>query len=305
MNHRIGTIRRSTGATQYYLSLTPGAWKTFGTEDQSFWCCTGTGVEEYAKLNDSIYWRDAAGVFVNLFIPSELDWAEKGLQLRQETGYPAAEATTITVVAAPAAALAVRVRIPGWLQAAPTVKLNGRPLEASAEPGSYLTLNRTWKAGDAIDVALPMHLHVEALPDEPQTQAFLYGPLVLAGDFGGEGLTEAHLAGPNLRVGPARCASVRPSPPKPRPGKRRSRKKLHRLRLVGQCLDVQVHRQRHVDRLPGLPRPVQREVAAWLGHRLERAAVELDRGPPAGLSDPQRQRRGRRGEAMVVASATG
>ena len=69
-----------TGATQYYLSLTPGAWKTFGTEDQSFWCCTGTGVEEYSKLNDSIYWHDADGVFVNLFIPSELNWAEKGFR---------------------------------------------------------------------------------------------------------------------------------------------------------------------------------------------------------------------------------
>ena len=54
----IGTIQPKTGYTQYYLSLTPGAWKTFNTEDKSFWCCTGTGVEEYSKLNDSIYWRD-------------------------------------------------------------------------------------------------------------------------------------------------------------------------------------------------------------------------------------------------------
>ena len=76
------------GTTQYYLSLTPGVWKTFNTEDQTFWCCTGSGIEEYAKLNDSIYWRDGEGLYVNLFIPSELDWAEKGFKLRQETGYP-------------------------------------------------------------------------------------------------------------------------------------------------------------------------------------------------------------------------
>jgi hypothetical protein len=80
-----------------------------------------------------------------------------------------------------------------------------------AEPGSYLTLNRLWKAGDKIEVALPMHLHAEALPDEPLTQAFLYGPMVLAGDFGGEGLTEAHLSGANLRVG-------NPNPPPPQAG---------------------------------------------------------------------------------------
>ena len=59
LNMRLGTIQPKTGQTQYYLSLTPGAWKTFNTEDKSFWCCTGTGVEEYSKLNDSIYWHDA------------------------------------------------------------------------------------------------------------------------------------------------------------------------------------------------------------------------------------------------------
>jgi hypothetical protein len=83
------------------------------------------------------------------------------------------------------------------------VKLNGKQLDASAEPGSYLTLTRTWKAGDRVEMNLPMHLHVEAMPDEPGTQAFLYGPLVLAGDLGNDGLTEAHIVGPNLRVGAA------------------------------------------------------------------------------------------------------
>ena len=58
LNHRIGTIRPHVGTTQYYLSLAPGAWKTFNTEDQTFWCCTGSGVEEYAKLNDSIKERN-------------------------------------------------------------------------------------------------------------------------------------------------------------------------------------------------------------------------------------------------------
>ena len=91
LNHRIGTIRPNVGTTQYYLSLTPGVWKTFNTEDQTFWCCTGTGIEEYAKLADSIYWRDDDGVYVNLFIASELDWPEESFMLRQETKYPEAE----------------------------------------------------------------------------------------------------------------------------------------------------------------------------------------------------------------------
>jgi DUF1680 family protein len=201
LNHRIGTIRPEVGYTQYYLSLTPGAWKTFCTEDQTFWCCTGSGVEEFSKLNDSIYWRDRDGLYVNLFIASELDWPEKAFKLRQETKYPESPNTTLKVIAARAQPMPMRVRIPGWLQSAPTVKLNGKALEASAAPGSYLTLNRVWKAGDLIEIDLPMHLHAEALPDDPHTQAFLYGPLVLAGDLGGEGLTRDHIIGPNLRVG--------------------------------------------------------------------------------------------------------
>jgi DUF1680 family protein len=201
LNHRIGTIRPDVGTTQYYLSLTPGAWKTFGTEDQTFWCCTGSGIEEYSKLNDSIYWRDDGGLYVNLFIPSELDWAERDFKLRQETKYPESENTTLTVTGARPGPLAMRLRIPGWLQAAPTVKLNGKALDASAAPGSYLTLNRAWKAGDKVELELPMHLHVETMPDDSNIQAFLYGPLVLAGDLGAEGLTAAHISGPNLRVG--------------------------------------------------------------------------------------------------------
>jgi uncharacterized protein len=197
INHRIGTIRPQSGATQYYLSLTPGAWKTFNTEDQSFWCCTGTGVEEFAKLNDSIYWHDDEGVYVNLFIPSELNWAEKGFQLRQETNFPEQPQTALVVTAAKPARMTIRLRIPGWLDSANTVKINGRPVEAAASPGSYLTLARTWKTGDRIEMTLPMRLHIEAMPDDSKLQAVLYGPVVLAGDLGAEGLTPNMIVGPN------------------------------------------------------------------------------------------------------------
>lgn len=197
LNHRIGTIHPESGHTQYYLSMTPGAWKTFNTEDKSFWCCTGTGVEEYSKLNDSIYWRDREGLYVNLFIPSELNWEEKGFRLRQETKFPDQASTTLVVAAAKPVQMAIRVRVPRWLAAPPAVKVNGRAIEGSAAPGSYLAISRTWKTGDRIEMEMPMHLHVETMPDDPKTQAFLYGPLVLAGDLGTEGLTDAMLEGPN------------------------------------------------------------------------------------------------------------
>ena len=162
LNHRVGTIRPHVGTTQYYLSLTPGVWKTFATEDQTFWCCTGTGIEEYAKLADSIYWRDDEGVYVNLFIASLLTWQEEHFVVRQDTTFPASEHTTFTIVDPGHRPLTIRVRVPGWLHSSPVVKLNGAPLEASATPGGYVTLTRTWKAGDRVEMDLPMRLRMRS-----------------------------------------------------------------------------------------------------------------------------------------------
>ncbi len=196
LNHRLGTIHPETGHTMYYLSLTPGAWKTFGTEDDSFWCCTGTGVEEYSKLANSIYFHDNEGVYVNLFIPSELNWSEKGFRLRQETKFPEQPGTTLVVSADHPVQLTLRLRMPEWVAGRGSVKLNGRPLDASAGPGSYLTVARTWKSGDRIEMSLPMDLRIAAMPDDPGLQAVLYGPIVLAGDLGSQGLTKEMTAGP-------------------------------------------------------------------------------------------------------------
>src|SRR5580658_554396 len=198
LNMRLGTIQPQTGATQYYLSLTPGAWKTFNTEDNSFWCCTGSGVEEYSKLNDSIYWHDDDGVYVNLFIASELHWQEKGIRLRQETGFPETPSTTIAITADKPVQTAIRLRVPEWISSGASVKINGKPADALASPGSYLTLARTWKTGDRIEMTMPMRLRVESMPDDPKQQAFLYGPLVLAGDLGNDGLTEQMTVGSNV-----------------------------------------------------------------------------------------------------------
>ncbi len=197
LNHRLGTIRPDTGATQYYLSLAPGAWKTFNTEDKSFWCCTGTGVEEYSKLNDSIYWRDRDGVYVNLFVASELDWPEKGFRLRQTTKFPEQPGTALAITTTKPVQLTLRVRVPRWLRSAPAVRINGKAAEVSAAPGSYVALARTWKTGDRVEIDLPMALSIEAMPDDPHMQAVLYGPLVLAGDLGAEGLTQDLIIGPN------------------------------------------------------------------------------------------------------------
>jgi hypothetical protein len=175
----------------YYVSLRPGLYKTFGTQFDAFWCCTGTGSEEYAKLNDSIYFHDDSSVYVNLFIPSKLDWKERGLQLRQTTKYPNEQTITFTVDAAPTKPTAIKVRVPYWATKGATVAINNQPLSDTATPSSYLEINHPWKAGDVVTVEIPMTPHIDQAPDDKQVQAAMYGPLVLAVRQGSGGLTNS------------------------------------------------------------------------------------------------------------------
>ena len=180
----------------YYVPMMPGMYRTFMKPYDSFWCCTGTGMENHAKYGDSIYFHDGGGLFVNLFIASELDWREKGFKVRQETRFPEEAGTTLGISAEKPVALALRVRIPGWVAGACRVRINGKRHEASAGPSSYLTIERTWKSGDRVEIDLPMALRLERLPDRPDVAAVLYGPIVLAGALGGgEALKEDQVYG--------------------------------------------------------------------------------------------------------------
>ena len=141
------------------------------------------------QIERQIYYRNERGITVNLYIASELDDRERAIGLRQDTRFPDEPRTSFTVTAAPAAAWTLRLRIPSWTSAA-AVKVNGRLLEATPGAGSYLSIARAWKKGDRVDLELPMSLAAEPFTDDPRVQAFLYGPIVLAGDLGAQGLTE-------------------------------------------------------------------------------------------------------------------
>ena len=180
VNHRLGTIEPETGQTTYFLSLAPGTWKSLGTDDSTFWCCNGSATEEFSKLGDTIYYHDDKGLYVNLFIASALDWSERGVRLRQVTAFPKAGETTLTVEAAPGGEWPIHIRIPGWTTGDAKVRVNGKVLEASADPGGYLRISRAWKAGDRISLSLPMPLRVDRFPDAPHIQALMVGPVVLA-----------------------------------------------------------------------------------------------------------------------------
>ncbi|PYV78632.1 MAG: hypothetical protein DMG96_06690 [Acidobacteria bacterium] len=181
-NHRLGTINPEDGTMMYYLPLASGYWKTFGKPFDAFWCCTGTGSEEYAKLADTIYFHDDDSLYVNLYVASHLEWPEKGLSLRQDTNFPEQQGTTLVVSAKSPVQMEINLRIPYWTNGG-NVKVNGAELSAFSSPSSYLALNRVWKSGDKIELHLPMRLHTHPMPDDSTVQAMMYGPLVLAGRF--------------------------------------------------------------------------------------------------------------------------
>jgi DUF1680 family protein len=189
-NGILGTQHPSDGMTLYYVALASGYWKMFGLPLHAFWCCTGTGIESFARLGDSIYFHDDDGIYVNLFIASEVEWPEKGIRIIQETRFPEDETTTLTVNSSNPVKMPLRIRVPYWASRGGTAKLNGQALESFAEPGSYFALNRVWRDGDRVEVAMPMSLHAHPMPDDETLQAIMYGPLVLVGKLGTGGLTK-------------------------------------------------------------------------------------------------------------------
>jgi DUF1680 family protein len=190
-NHILASQDPETGMVTYYVPLKPGAFKTYSTPEESFWCCVGTGMENHAKYGDTIYFRNGTTLFVNLFIASELNWKEKGLLVRQETRFPEEDATLLTFKSKKPVRLALKIRYPSWAMSGLKLTINGRENPLKSNPGSYVTVERTWKNGDVVKVRFPMSLHLEAMPDDPTLVAFLYGPIVLAGDLGKEGLKDA------------------------------------------------------------------------------------------------------------------
>ena len=186
-NHILGSQDPKTGGITYCYSLKPGHYKVYSTPFNSMWCCVGTGMENHAKYNDTIYFHKGNTLYVNLFIPSELSWKAKGVTVTQNTAFPNEETTTLTFKAKSPTKLAVKVRIPYWAKGA-SIAVNGKTLAIKTTPSSYATIERTWKTGDKVTLNLPMKLWLHHSRDDKKQIVVMYGPLVLAGELGRQGM---------------------------------------------------------------------------------------------------------------------
>jgi len=181
-NHILASQNPETGMMCYYVPLKSGSRKEYCGREDSFWCCTGTGVENHAKYGDSIYFHDGETLYVNLFIASELEWKAKGLRLTQNTKYPEEARTSLLFDCRKPTALNLKVRHPYWAAQGIGITIDGKPEAVSSQPGAYATVRRKWKRGDKVEVSFPMSLRTEAFRDKPRRLAFLHGPLVLCAE---------------------------------------------------------------------------------------------------------------------------
>ncbi|PCD03441.1 glycosyl hydrolase [Sphingomonas spermidinifaciens] len=176
-----------SGMATYFQGAKPGYMKLYHTPEHSFWCCTGTGMENHVKYRDSIYFKGDRALYVNLFIPSSVRWREAGASLTQTTRFPDEATTRLRWSMKAPQTLTLALRHPGWSRTA-VVRVNGAEVMRSDAPGRYIDVSREWRDGDEVTLELAMEPGFEAIPAAPDIVAFTYGPLVLAGALGRQGL---------------------------------------------------------------------------------------------------------------------
>lgn len=192
-NHILSSQEPEKGGFVYFTPMRSGHYRVYSQPETSMWCCVGSGLENHTKYGEFIYAHQKDTLYVNLFIPSQLNWKEKGVTLTQETRFPDNGKITLRIDKAPKKAFTLKIRQPKWAAHSNDylLKINGKSQSFTKGKGesytagdNYLSLHRKWKKGDIITFELPMTVRLEQIPDKKDYYAFLYGPIVLAAATG-------------------------------------------------------------------------------------------------------------------------
>jgi DUF1680 family protein len=182
-NHILASVAEDSPGNTYHVPLNPGAQKRFGNAAMNgFTCCNGTALESNTKLQDTIYFHSAdnRALYVNLFVPSTLNWTERKVVVKQQTDFPYADTTRLIVEGS--GAFDIKIRVPRWATRGFFVKINGRDQSLQPKPGSYMTIGRTWRAGDTIEIRMPFGFSLDPVMDQPNVASIFYGPVLLAAE---------------------------------------------------------------------------------------------------------------------------
>lgn len=199
-NSIISSQNPETGMTMYFQPMDTGYFKVFSSAFFHFWCCTGTGMENFAKLNDSIYFTSKDSVYVNQYLSSIVKLSDKNLVITQQSQLPntgigdaATGIVAFTINTTGPTNTTLRFRIPDWAKTTPRVKLNGAVSQDYAIEGGYLVFTKNWTDGTTITLDFPMEVIGFDLPDAKNTVAFKYGPIVLSAGLGTKDMqTQTH-----------------------------------------------------------------------------------------------------------------
>ena len=185
-NHILSIQNPITGGYVYFTPVRPRSYKVYSAPNEAMWCCVGTGMEDHSKYNEFIYTHQHDSLFLNLYIPSVLNWKNKGVEIKQQTNFPYEEKTKL-VITKGASHFTLMVRYPYWVAAGKLqIKVNGKTVSYQSKPTSYIGIERNWRKGDVVDISLPMHNSIEHLPNVPDYIAIMHGPILLGAKTGTE-----------------------------------------------------------------------------------------------------------------------
>ncbi|MHA6247168.1 beta-L-arabinofuranosidase domain-containing protein [Pontibacter sp. CAU 1760] len=180
-NHILSSQHPTRGGFVYFTPMRPRHYRVYSQPDEGFWCCVGSGLENHGKYGELIYAHQDKNLFVNLFIPSTLNWEARGLKVTQQTKFPFEETTQLTLDLKKAQKFALSIRRPAWVKpGGMEVRVNNKPVQLKDDAAAYATVERKWRRGDVVTVSLPMETKAEYLHDESDWVSFVHGPIVLA-----------------------------------------------------------------------------------------------------------------------------
>jgi DUF1680 family protein len=197
-NHILASQDPDDGRVCYMVPVGRGVQHEYQGKFQSFTCCVGSAMESHALHADGLYYESGDKLWVNIYSPSRAEWKSSGVKLEVATDLPIGQTVTVNVTPQESKKFTLALRRPFWAGDGFSVKINGSQMSTVAPPGSYVEIARTWKAGDKVELVVPKTLRKEALADNPNRFAVMWGPLVLAGDLGAA--SAGRTSGPEVPV---------------------------------------------------------------------------------------------------------
>jgi hypothetical protein len=178
-NHILSSQHPEKGGFVYFTPIRPNHYRVYSQPNTSMWCCVGSGLENHTKYGELIYSHNEKDMFVNLFIPSTLNWKEKGISLKQNTKFPYKNESELVLKLKKKQRFAINIRQPKWAENF-EILVNGKVQKIKEKPTSYIGVKRRWESDDKITVRFKTTTHLENLPDGSNWVAYVDGPIVLA-----------------------------------------------------------------------------------------------------------------------------